>query len=319
MDLKGAVRPVRDLDGEVVHQAVLGGDIGTPLRDMLAAAALLKSKRVPPELELLVACASRQMLEVLAQSNALVDLIATGARLLEPDFRVLTGQLYPPPKGSLSVRTYDPEPGQSETGAFIVASAETLAYAVASGRIGDPRLFKRPVRITVPRLLPTEDVLVVRKQRSKNKKADAEASSATPILRPPVPTWQHELPLGVVTSLLTPTGPCAFVAGSLQDLGWFAGRASSFMPSLRVIVAPFVPSGWITLFSTCGVLSLQADERQMSTLQKARLLTVTAPDRWQDCVPVTVDGETLELRWAATPEERQWAVNGTSTTPANAR
>ncbi len=319
MDLKGVVRPVRDLDGAVVHQAVLGGDIGTPLRDMLAAAALLKSKRVPPELELLVACASRQVLEVLAQSSALVDLIATGARLVEPDFRVLTGQLYPPPRGCLSVRTYDPEPGQSENGAFIVASAETLAYAVATGTIGDPRLFKRPVRITVPRLLPTEDVLVVRKQRTKSKKAEPPAEALAPALKAQLVTWQEALALGVVTNLAAPTGPSAFVTGNLQDLGWFAGRASSFIPALRVIVAPFVPSGWITLFSACGVLSLQADERQMSTLQKARRLTVTSPDRWQDCVPVDVDGETLELLWAANPEERQWAVSGTPLSNLNGR
>jgi aconitate hydratase len=319
MDLKGVVRPVRDLDGAVVHQAVLGGDIGTPLRDMLAAAALLKSKRVPPELELLVACASRQVLEVLAQSSALVDLIATGARLVEPDFRVLNGQLYPPPSGCLSVRTYDPEPGQSENGAFIVASAETLAYAVATGAIGDPRLFKRPVRITVPRLLPTEDVLVVRKQRTKSKKAEAPAEALAPALKTQLATWQEALALGVVTNLAAPIGPSAIVAGNLQDLSWFAGRASSFIPEFRVIVAPFVPSGWITLFSACGVLSLQADERQMSTLQKARLLTVTSPDRWRDCVPVDVDGETLELRWAANPEERQWAVSGTPLSNLNGR
>jgi hypothetical protein len=100
------------------------------------------------------------------------------------------------------------------------------------------------------------------------------------------------------------------VTGNLDDLGWFAGRASSFAPELRVIVAPFVPSGWITLFSACGVLSLQATALQLSTLQKARRLTVTRPERWQEHVPVTVDGETLELRWAATPREREWTVNG---------
>jgi aconitate hydratase len=311
MDLKGDVRPVRDLDGEIVNQAVLGGDIGTPLRDMLAAAALLKSKRVPSELEFLVACASRQVLEVMAQSDALSDLIATGARLVEPDFRVLTAELYPPAKGSLSVRTYDAEPGKLGGGRFIVASAETLAYSVASGRIGDPRSFKRPVRITVPRLLPTEDVLVVRKQRTKGKRLEADAAPSAPAQERRSPTWQDELPLGVMTELSPPTQPCACLAGNLQDLEWFAGRASSFIPALRVVVAPFVPSGWITLFSACGVLSLEADEGQMSTLQKARHLTVTRPERWQDRVPVTVDGQTLELRWGATPEERKWAVSGT--------
>jgi aconitate hydratase len=317
LDTKGEVRAVRDLDGTPVNQAVLGGDLGAPLRDMLAAAALLKSKRVPAELDLLVACASRQTLEVMAQASALVDLIATGARLIEPDFRVLNGQLYPPPQGGLSLRTYDAEPGGP--GAFVVASAETLAYAVASGQIGDPRLFKRPVRITVPRALPTEDVLVERKQRGKGKKAEDPPEPEAPPHRARLTPWQDEVPLGVVTRLSAPDGagsapsaPCAFVTGNLADLGWCAGRASSFAPALRVIVAPFVPSGWITLFSACGVLSLQADERQMSTLQKANRLTVTPPERWQEHVPVTVDGETLELRWAATPKERQWAVSGTA-------
>jgi aconitate hydratase len=315
LDLKGEVRPVRELDGELVSQAVLGGDIGTPLRDMLAAAALLKSKRVPADLEFLVACASRQVLEVLAQSEALGDLIATGARLVEPDFRVLSGELYPPGKGTLSVRTFDAEPGQGGGSGFIVASAETLAYSVASGTIGDPRSFKRPVRITVPRLLPTEDVLVVRKQRTKGKKSDSDAAPLVPASNRSPPAWQAELPLGVLTGLTHPVEPCACLAGSLHDLEWFAGRASSFVPALRVVVAPFVPSGYVSLFAACGVLSLEADEKQMTTLQKASRLTVTAPEHWQESVPVAVDGQTLELRWRATPEERRWALSGDASSP----
>jgi aconitate hydratase len=315
LDTKGEVRSVRDLDGMPVQQAVLGGDLGAPLRDMLAATALLKSKRVPAELDLLVACASRQVLEVMAQANALVDLIATGARLIEPDFRVLNGQLYPPPRGGLSLRTYDADPGTAEHGAFAVASAETLAYAVATGQIGDPRLFKRPVRITVPRALPTEDVLVVRKQRSKGKKADGAVEDKVPVQKAQLTPWRDELTLGVVTRLAEPGSalpktPCAFVTGNLDELSWCAGRASALAPALRVIVAPFVPSGCITLFSACGVLSLQADEQQMAVLSKAGSVTVTPPERWQEHVPVTVDGQTLELRWAAKPPERKWAVNG---------
>jgi aconitate hydratase len=248
---------------------------------------------------------------VLAAADALVDLIATGARLIEPDYRVLSGELYPPPKSGLSIRTYDAEPGDAPESRFVVASAETLAYAVATGHIGDPRLFKRPVRITVPRLLPTEDVLIERKQRAKTKKPETPAETSAAPIKAQRATWQDELALGVQTELGVPTTPCAFVSESLQDLEWFAGRASSFIPALRVVVAPFVPSGWVTLFSACGVLSLQADAAQMSTLQKARLLTVTRPERWRDRVPVDVDGETLELRWAATPEERKWAVTGT--------
>src|SRR5690606_18523638 len=108
--------------------------------------------------------------------------------------RVVTAEVYPPPRAGLSMRTADPEPRASDAPAkeavpketpakdaaaketaanaaakdgraaprFVVASAETLAYAVATGSVGDPRSFKRPVRVTVPRALPTDDVLVLR-------------------------------------------------------------------------------------------------------------------------------------------------------------
>jgi aconitate hydratase len=309
MDLKGEVRPVRDLDGEVVHQAVLGGDIGTALRDMLAAAALLKSKRVPPDLELLVASASRQMLEVMAQSSSLMDLIATGARLVEPDHRLLSGELYQPPKSGLSIRTYDPEPGHAN-GAFIVASAETLAYAVATGHIGDPRMFKRPVRITVPRALPTEDVLVVRKQRGKGKApstVDGKAVSAGAELPR---SWSEQRILALVHGVTTPLAASAVVVTSLDELSWLARRASSMVPALRAVIAPLVPSGLVTLFSASGVLSLVADDEQLRALRAVETITVSDPSEWAEHVPVDVGGQTLALRWPAIAGERSWALNG---------
>jgi aconitate hydratase len=155
-DEAGAVRPVRDRIGECVTQVLLGGDHGATLRDLFAAAMFLKSKRVPDHLDFLLAVPSRQMLEVLSRAGALADLIATGARLVEPDGRVASGELYPPSLRGVAVRTCAGAPA-------VVASAETLAYCVATGEVGDPRAFKRPVRVTVPRAMPTEDVLVVRK------------------------------------------------------------------------------------------------------------------------------------------------------------
>ncbi|WP_394848856.1 hypothetical protein LZC95_15550 [Pendulispora brunnea] len=154
----GSIVPVRELAGKPVSQVLLGGDTGSTLRELFVVATLLKSKRVPKGLDFLLAAPSRQMLEVLAESGALADLIATGARLVEPDPRIATGLLYPPPGPGLSLTTCEPE-GPANV---VVASAETLAYAVATGKIGDPRAFKRPVRVTVPRVLPTDDVFVSR-------------------------------------------------------------------------------------------------------------------------------------------------------------
>jgi aconitate hydratase len=161
LDETGTVRTVRDVGTRAVSQVILGGDSGTTLRDLFAVAMLLKSKRVPSSVDFLLAVPTRQQLEVLTSSGALADLVATGARLIEPDQAIASGTLYPP--SGLSVRTADPT-GIAGTPPFLVASAETLAYAVATGELGDPRGFKRPVRVTVPRVLPTDDVLIVRKQ-----------------------------------------------------------------------------------------------------------------------------------------------------------
>src|SRR5258706_2279476 len=161
-DETGQVRAVRELAGRPVSQVVLGGDTGATLRDMLAAAMLLKSKRVPPRLDFIVAPPSRQVLEVLGQAGALVDLIATGARIIEPDRRVVSGEIYATAPGQLSLRTSDREPRAGESRGFVVASAETLAYTVAKGTVGEPRSFKCPGPVTGPLALPTDDVLILR-------------------------------------------------------------------------------------------------------------------------------------------------------------
>jgi aconitate hydratase len=153
----GKVRAIRELGGKPVSQVILGGDVGVTLRDLLAAAMLLKSKHVPDGVELLLAPPTRQMLEVLAAEGALADLIATGARLIEPDARIANGNLYA--AQGLSLRSFEPDAPQPNV---VVASQETLTYAVATGKLGDPRGFKRPVRVSVPRSLPTDDVLIIK-------------------------------------------------------------------------------------------------------------------------------------------------------------
>lgn len=160
MDETGAVRAVAQLAGKPVRQVMLGGDTGTTLRDFFEAAALLKSKRVPDALDFLLAIPSRQMLEVLAREGALAELVQTGARLVEPDARVVMGEIYA--SSGLSLRTCDPFALPSK---HVACSAQTIAYAIAHGEIGDPRSFKRPPRVTLPLELPTDDVLIVRSQR----------------------------------------------------------------------------------------------------------------------------------------------------------
>lgn len=170
LDETGAVRTVRDLAGRNLSQVVLGGDSGVALRDFFAVAALLKAKRVPSHVDFLLAVPSRQMLEVLAASGALSDLVAAGARLVEPDTRLLDGTFYSAKDPATSLRTHEPWLPAKKGPRPLVASAESLAQAVVTGAVGDPRAFRRPVRLTLPRELPTDDVLIARAIPEKKPK-----------------------------------------------------------------------------------------------------------------------------------------------------
>jgi len=351
MDEAGTVRPVRDLAGKPVSQVILGGDSGVTLRDMLAAALLLKSKRVPSRLDLLVAPPSRQVLEVLAQSGALVDLVATGARIVEPDRRVVSAEIYPPPAGGLSLRTADPEPRVAGRPSFVVASAETLAYAVATGVVGDPRSFKRPVRVTVPRALPTDDVLILRDK--KGEQVAGKKAPAAPTANP----WKGSLTLEVLEGVpanghvaprawIAPRDAAALggvPAPSPSAPGAPAGAAGSVAPHIpaegialvlstldevrvaierspelsagagvRAVVAPFVPSGAVAAFASEGIAAFSLDQSSLKSIKGQKSLVLPAPAQWGDTVSATFGKSKVQVAWLATGVERAWTMAGSA-------
>lgn len=329
LDEQGVVRPVRDLAGQPVTQVVLGGDSGVTLRDMLAAALLLKSKRVPSRLDLLVAPPSRQVLEVLARAGALVDLVATGARILEPDRRLLTGEIYPPPRTGTSVRTTDPEPRGPGASPFVVASAETVAYAVATGAIGDPRSFKRPVRVTVPRALPTDDVLILR-----DKKGEQSASKKAPA-PPSAVAWKAPASLDLVEGVRPRSAsgsspPAATVGVSkapASDNGEHTGlallldtldevRAATERPNdltgVRAVIAPFIPSSIVATLAADGIAAFSADVDAHKALKGQSSISLPAGSQWGDSVAATTPKGRVDLGFLAVGAERGWVVAGTA-------
>jgi aconitate hydratase len=255
--------------------------------------------------DFLLAVPTRQILEVLATEGALADLIATGARIIEPDRGVLTGALYPTPSDGASLRTCDAEPGPWPRP--IVASAETLAYAVATGEIGDPRGFKRPIRVSIPRVLPTDDVLVARERKS----ADAAAKRPPSPPGPPPAPWKGAQTLEVCELLAAASSkegalvPCA----SLDELRAACARALEAPAQIRAVVAAFVPSGLAALLAGVGVAALEGDP---AALEAHKTITLPAPGTWPVSQPlsVSVGASKLALRWCARGVERTWAVNG---------
>ncbi len=313
MDTRGEIKSVRDLAGTPVQQVLLGGDSGATLRDLLAAASLLKSKRVPPRLDFLVAPPSRQVLEVLAHAGALVDLVATGARLLEPDARVISGELYPPGPDVTSVRTCDPDPAPPGTHPFIVASAETLAYAVATGEIGDPRSFKRPVRVTVPRVFPTEDVLFVRPRKSEASATKSDRRAA-PV---DAPAWTADLDLPLKTAVdrpRTPLAPHAVLLRSDDAIRRLAFDAPYLAGSVRAVIAPFIPSDVACVLTALGIAAFRGDSSALETLAQTPGIVLPAPASWPEggALRVTAGSTEVALQWLGKPAEKKWLISGTA-------
>ncbi|HLK38106.1 MAG TPA: aconitase family protein, partial [Polyangiaceae bacterium] len=329
-DEQGQVRPVRDLAGRPVTQAILGGDSGASLRDLLAAAALLKSKRVPSRLDFLLATPSRQMLEVLAATGALADLIATGARPIEPDARVVGGGLYGPVRGGLSLRTSDPQPRTGRPSAVVV-SAETLAYAVATGEVGDPRAFKRPVRVTVPRMLPTDDVLVARRRdRVDSAGASRPPGKASQASTPGLPGsvyWRAAETLDLVDGASIAAMPAvgavinkirangvAVLCATLDEVRDLSGHAHELAKSVRAVLAPYIPGALVGLFSAAGIAAIRVEAGAVRDLAGQPTLLLPAPAHWpeQGAASVSVGSARVELTWLARGVERSWATGGST-------
>ncbi len=340
LDSQGQVRVVRDLAGQPVTQALLGGDSGATLRDLFAAATLLKSKRVPTRMDFLLAMPSRQMLEVLAAAGALTDLIATGARLVEPDARVVTGELYEPPATGVAMRTCDPEPHVAGRPSPVVASAETLAYAVATGEVGDPRAFKRPVRVTVPRALPTDDVLIARKalrgepsHAGRGAKRDAVAQPRLPwraaqtlvlvegasiaksdTLGAAAPTSRPQLSQGPDAS--NGGSRVAVVCATLDEVRDSAARAFDIAPAVGAVLAPYIPSALVALLSAAGIAAIHLDAASAKGLKGQRTIALPAPSQWPEraATTIAVGPARLPLTWLARGAERAWATGGSTET-----
>ena len=104
--------------------------------------------------QLTVTPGSRQVLDVIARSGVYADLLAAGARMLEPICGPCIGIGQAPIKGRPSLRTFNRNfPGRSGTAEdqVYLCSPSTAAASALTGAITDPRTVDRPpLRPAVP-------------------------------------------------------------------------------------------------------------------------------------------------------------------------
>jgi len=153
----GNVVPVREVAGREIYQSYIGSSANPGLRDFSVAADIVDGRMVHDRVSFDVNPTSRQILENLVESGALMKLIHAGARIHQAGCNGCIGMGQAPATGRISLRTVPRNfPGRSGTreDAVYLCSPETAAASALAGRISDPRdldmdypRFREPERV----------------------------------------------------------------------------------------------------------------------------------------------------------------------------
>lgn len=138
----GNVVPVNEVAGTPTRQVCVGSSVNSSYGDVAVVAAVLRGHTLPPELDLTVSPGSRQILDMIVRSGVYAELLAAGARILEPACGPCIGMGQAPPAGAVSVRTFNRNfPGRSGTAddRVFLCSPATAAATALRGAIADPR------------------------------------------------------------------------------------------------------------------------------------------------------------------------------------
>jgi len=158
------VRKVQEEAGVRVHQVVIGSCTNSSYQDLMRVAEVLQGRRVHPEVDLVIAPGSRQVLVLLARRGALAHLITAGARVLESACGPCIGMGQAPPSGGVSMRTFNRNfRGRSGTpdAKIYLCSAETAVACALAGEITDPRSLGEEIKVPQPQRFWTGADLIV--------------------------------------------------------------------------------------------------------------------------------------------------------------
>ncbi|MDH3300700.1 MAG: 3-isopropylmalate dehydratase large subunit [Acidimicrobiia bacterium] len=137
------VRPVDEVEGLEIHQAFIGSCTNGRLEDLRQAARILAGRRVAPGVRLLVAPASRRVLQEAVETGVYAILVDAGATVLPPGcgpcFGGHGGLLAPGERciGSHN-RNFMGRMGSAEAEIYL-ASPATVAASAVRGRISSPQ------------------------------------------------------------------------------------------------------------------------------------------------------------------------------------
>ena len=167
----GNIVTVRSMKGTKVNQIMIGSCTNSSYRDIRTVAQVLKGKHVAEDVEVGIACGSRQVVNMLAADGSLAILIKAGCRILENACGFCIGAHMSPSTNAVSLRTnnrnFEGRSGTKSAQVYLV-SPETAA---ASALTGEFTACKGTAAVPAPKKFPVDDAMFLyRKTAGKGVK-----------------------------------------------------------------------------------------------------------------------------------------------------
>ncbi len=155
----GNIETIASHAGQRVQQIMIGSCTNSSYRDIKTVALLLKGKQVHPDVEVGIACGSKQVVRMLADEGLLGELIASGCRILENACGFCIGAHMSPSTNAVCLRTnnrnFEGRSGTQSAKVYLV-SPETAAASALSGTFTDPRTLEVP-SVAMPEAFTLDD------------------------------------------------------------------------------------------------------------------------------------------------------------------
>ncbi len=155
----GNVVTVKSMKGTKVNQILIGSCTNSSYRDIRTVALYLKGRHVADDVEVGIACGSRQVINMLAKDGSLAILHSAGCRMLENACGFCIGAHMSPRTGAISLRTnnrnFEGRSGTKSAQVYLV-SPETAAASALTGKVELPT--QKPVAaVPSPKKFPVDD------------------------------------------------------------------------------------------------------------------------------------------------------------------
>lgn len=179
------VKTVEEIGEIEISQVCIGSCTNSSLLDLLKVAAILKGKKVAPNVSLTISPGSMQVLNMLSLNGALSDILGAGARLLECSCGPCIGMGQSPQSKGISLRTFnrnfEGRSGTADAGIYLV-SPEVAAASALTGHLTDPRTFGEMPEITMPERFIINDNMI--EKPASAQEADSVEIKYGPNIKP---------------------------------------------------------------------------------------------------------------------------------------